>query len=153
LIVLGAIATGAQGASSDARGCEGLDAYRAAITAARSSDQYIRVTPPPEGDWDAVTPEDWTALADNFWMLNAELKAIDPPIFATAWHEATIDLNRRLVGVARAVVHGGEAAAEPLAAGFLAAVDAQEVAAVAGGGICLAFRDAIADYEKHPLGW
>jgi hypothetical protein len=145
LIMLSAFVMGSQEAASVSSRCAGLTGYRADILAALSDDQYIITGLPPDGDIDKVTPEQWRARADNAWMLNALLKHISPPVFATEWHDVYIDRNDLVERAARAVAADGLG----VASAFQAEIDAVEArtaaAAEHGTQLCRAFGDFITE--------
>jgi len=86
LIVAAAVAVFALPLSADdAPGCEGLEAYSAAMMAEER---------PIEADENVFTmsSSDWLAYAESALDFHDRIAAIEPPTWAAEWHEVRLDL-------------------------------------------------------------
>lgn len=107
LLLVGAVVNGAT--AEDAKGCEGLSDYRAAMFKAGRDYLDSRGKDGIETGRDPFTysSDDWTKIADHALAYQKALKDIDPPEWAAPWHQAQIESIGLLEQMSRAVAEDG----------------------------------------------
>lgn len=148
LFGVGVTVTGST-AATDAPGCEGLSAYRVAMFRLWTTDDGTPVPSAGLKDRDprTLSSDEWLEIADAALTYQRALRAITPPSFAAAWHQALIESAGLVESMSRSIAKDGIMAAYVYASPIDASNQEIADATTQGSATCADFGAFVRAYD------
>jgi hypothetical protein len=106
--------------ANDATGCEGLADYRVAMF--KIGRAYLKALDedgiPLSRDSLTYSTEEWTTFAEDTLQFQRDLTSINPPVWASSWHELQVERTSLQAQLAKAIATAGISATAAFADHF-----------------------------------